>query len=67
MLIVSMLEAADAAPSFAPASLSARLYDSLVQWGLQMDMYTLCWMAFTSACYLSMSGALLAGLDGQYV
>lgn len=65
LLLVSMLEVTKTGPSFPPSSSSRQVYDFIVNRGLQMDMYAICWMAFMSACFLSASGALLAGLEGQ--
>lgn len=68
LLLISMLQVAQMIPtSLSAAPYIGPIYDSLSEWSLQMDMYHICWMAFTSSCFVVMSGALLAGLEGQCV
>ena len=64
LLLVLMLQVLSYSPP-SPSSYLSRAYLSLADWGMQMDMYHICWMAFTSSCFLVVSGALLAGLEGQ--
>jgi len=71
LLLVSMLQVlqvlqvpSDSSPS-SSSSYFGLAYLTVASWGLRMDMYHICWMAFTSSCFLVVSGALLAGLEGQ--
>jgi hypothetical protein len=64
LLLVSMLQVLKYPPP-SPSSYGGQAYSSVAEWSLQMDMYHICWMAFTSSCFLVVSGALLAGLEGQ--
>ncbi|KAF8323088.1 hypothetical protein DL93DRAFT_2151418 [Clavulina sp. PMI_390] len=62
LLFVSMLHINDVQP---PSWVLPSLYKHLVSWSMGMDMYTICWTAFLSACFLSVTGAFLAGLEGR--